>query len=375
MSDRSGATTAESAVDRLSQASQRTASDVERLAALVNALQARITSLESQLEATGSARTATADRLERLAAGLQRLERFERNLGEIRSEMTSVAGEAQRRLEAATKEWREQGTREHEQVVRAFDDFGERLNRIEAARDRDDTAARIESVARDVTRVGHFLQQVDDRASRLEQAPPRTDPAVSTRLDAFDGAIEDLRDHFDAWQRKIEEQSEIVRRARSVADSMRGQVDEISRAHHATAEAQRIAEARTEKALQALQAEGAEKWARFETARRHEWDKLAKELSERASAAAVTSERIEELAAHLDALATSTDEELDETRSVSLERYRRIVTALQSLRDATMGMLDETELGLPTGERSSVEDERKAARRRAFRARRSSASD
>jgi hypothetical protein len=362
-------------MDRLEQASHRTAAEVERYGALVAGLQTRVAALEAQSEATGTAGAAAADRVEQIAAGLQRVQRIEKMLDELRAEIATTAAESGRLIEVALKAARDSRDRELAKFTRGFDDLGHRMAGLESARDRDDTSRELEKLARDTARIGLRIDALDDRSARIEQAPPRTDPAVAARLEGFGGALVEMERRFDDWQRRIEDQSEIVRQARTVAESMRENVEAIERAHHATAEAQRLAADRSEASLLELREEVAERWKRFETARAHDWKRLERENTSRDSATKDTAVASAELATLIADLRQSIELKLEDEAAAIRELRRDLVRSVRRIQSACSEVLAVAEQGLPETERSDVVDEKRGAAREAFRSQRQERAD
>jgi hypothetical protein len=174
-------------------------------------LQARVARLEEQLAAANAARVSTAERVEGMSSGLHRLDRYEKGLVELRAEVAGVAGEAERKTAVAIKEAAAGWARAAERLGRQADDVAHRLGVLEGAKTRDDSAKRLDSLVRAQAELGTLIERLADRVQAVEHASPRTDPAVVARIDAADTGLVTLRRAFDDWQRRIEQQTEVVR--------------------------------------------------------------------------------------------------------------------------------------------------------------------
>jgi hypothetical protein len=242
--------------------------------------------------------------------------------------------------------------------------LGARIEALESAAAQDDTERHITTMRREIAALTLGVRAADERAEALERRPPRPEPTTVARVDELAAELRECRVAIESWQARIEEQSRTVREAQELAEVMDAKAAAMVVAHHATAEAQRVAEGNLRGLLQEL------RWDTFLVARQHDWAALAagNEVRDRATADAAN-----RLTEEVDAVRGAT-ERLEAVHEETAEEIRllrqSVVRSLDTLRDALVTAGGLVESGVPYDERSDVLEERQKALRRALRARR-----
>jgi chromosome segregation ATPase len=398
------ASTAPDSLDRLADALRRVTADLEaqnaaavRLQGRLEALEAHLAStqaaqadlavrleqlargaqapprghLDSQLEALRAGHSHTEERLERLADRVDTLGRLEARVAELRTELSRQIDAQDRALRTELATLAERRAADDAELGREIQLLQERLNGHELY------GGRLEMLDRRQGEVALAQQQLAVRAediaeqrTRLEDAMRRYEQQLEARVDGLSARVNELQEELAAWRQRIDAQDETLRAARTVADEVRTEAVRLQEAHHASAEAQRIAERRTADAVEAVRRESAGEWERFRAERRQDWERLAAATAERdaAQARAMASglEAAERRAAALEAgLAAEHDH-----RTAALAALR---TALELMLRRWGEAMSELEAAL--GERAASPQapgpaERRQALRRSLRARR-----
>lgn len=349
--------------------------EIEKLTALAIQLRARLDSVEEQLAASAAARTKTAGRIENLVAESTRLQRLEQTLSEVRSESARGLAELERKLTGDLKRAADRSVQAETNRRGELTLLETRLAELDGRIAREELPERVATVARETARVEARLDGLEDAHKRLENRPPRTDPAVTARLDALAGAISELRGDFAIWQKRLEEQRTVVQEARAIAERMAGIVASVERTHHATTESQRLAEERLLKLLAEVREEISARWSRFDQARAHDWDRLSVTNATRDHALA---ELQASVAALRDGFEASIGRLESDIHGVAAERQTalaRLVEGVAAVEGAFSAFRQTVESGLPNDLRTESGESRRLADRRAFRARRPTATE
>jgi DNA repair exonuclease SbcCD ATPase subunit len=393
-------------LEQISDAARRTAEAVESLRAELVAVRGRVDALEGQLLESQAAQRRTAERIERVAAEAERLKGLEALIPQIealreahvraderieavatqllriaRLENTvaqlgtalgqeieaqaqvlrgEVAAQAKQRVDdgrAVAREIQALGAR-----LEAAERFGPRLDAL-ARRQDEETQAIHAAVGR--------IEQVAADGPRFEESLSRGEQRFTAQLAGLAARVETLDAAIGAWRERIEAQSEAVRAAQGVADLMQAEVARILAAHHATSEAQRVAEGRVDATLAATRDEIEARWERFLAERAKHWAAWSRAIDTREAEtrAAIDAARAEVLD-QVDALQAGLEAGLGiQARDVT-ELHRQVAAFVRGLHDFSRQASETLEPGLPSADPSAVSAERRQALRRALRARR-----
>ena len=350
-------------------AQSRTAERLEQLAVTLDA-SAALDSLAAQVAAARAAQSDTATRVERLAADLTAIGRVEASLGQLRREVLEQLDGRERALRGEVGEIDARLGRDATQLGRELRALGERVEAWSGLSDRLAAMDRrqqeqLEAHARLEARV----EAVAAERATLTEALHRVEKQVGVRLDDLAERVGGLGAEIGAWRARIEAQSETVRDAHAVAAEMRAEAVRMREAHHATAEAQRIAEGRTNATLEVMRQEMDQVWAHFLQERARVWSDLKADNDDRDEHLARLDGQERDLSAQMEALDRRLGERIAGLSEALLDLRRDVTAALAHGRTAAEAAVAEVEGALPSGERSTETVERRQAVRRALRAR------
>jgi chromosome segregation ATPase len=361
----------EGAVAALQRSQERTADRVETLATTLDA-SARLDRLEERVGAVHAGGERTADRVETVAAEVQRVAGLENALGHLRAEIAERMSEQAEETSALQTRTREDFQKQIESTRLRIEEQIQRVERLEPLPGRIESLERRDE-ARDRT-VGEMVERVEQVAKEreaLQEIALRTEHETTSRVESLAAVTEALREELRVWPKRIEEQDEVLRAARLVAEEMRQEAVRLREEHGRTAEAQRVAEARVEHSLAALRQESADTWETFigrRTRERQEADRhrQTREETQRvalAEALEALEHRIQGRLLEMDGRLTGDEEALDTLRRVMAEvvvrwrdEYQEAARAIEAL--------------LPGSAKPALVEERRQALRRALRARR-----
>jgi chromosome segregation ATPase len=392
-------------IDQVAENARQTSASVESQAALLVNLQARVTALEAQLEAARgalergadriehlalsldasahlasldtqiegalSAQHHLADRLEQVVAQLGRIERLETAQSRARAETAAAIDARAAELRAEMRGLGEQRGRDRDETGRAITGVVDRIAALETLRDRVTGAERRQTES-DGT-IAQLAARVDEVAAErtlIEEASRRAEHHALSRIDALAAEVEALRGDVAAWRARIDGQEETVREARGVAEAMREEARNMHAAHHATAEAQRIAEGRVESSLAAIRQESDGRWAAFLQQRRVDWGGLERARSDRAAVLEALAQEARDTALALAPLEARLEAGIAAQARALQALRRELADTMGVWRTAAADVSAIIEGGLPPDEQSLVSAERREAMRRALRARR-----
>jgi chromosome segregation ATPase len=346
------------------------ASRVGTQAATLTGLGARLDSLDARLESAQAVGLHNADRIESVAAEHSEFARLEASVRHVREELLGAVA----RLETELRDSASAVSARHGR------DFGLISAELRALAGQieplADLAAAVDAVGRRASADEARVARLEGRIAEVAAERTVIDGRVSLAERHFETLVDGLRDKVAAYsdelpgyRSQIEMQTETVREARAVADAMRAEAERIAGAHHATAEAERLFEARVVKALEDHRDQVESGWERFRHAQEQQWSALAGANADRDRQLARFSGELESVREAVD----RTRSELVESRRVHLDAVvalrRDVAKGVAALRTAIGAAVGTIETGLPEDERSSAAPERREAVRKALRSR------
>jgi hypothetical protein len=347
-----------------------TAERVERLAGQLD-VSPQLGALSAQLEATRAAQSRLADRMEHVTAQLGQLARLEDALTHIRNEVVGQIGEREAALRTELRGFGEIIARDREANGRALAGLVERLEALGALADRVAVAeSRLGSTSDAAARAFARAEEVASERVAIEDAVRLAEQKSEARLAALAVTIEDLASEVATWRARIDAQTEAVREARGVADTMSLRARELLDAHHATAEAQRIAEGRVDASLAAMREDVRGHWDRFLQQRKVDWSELARARDLRGEEIAAQAAAVAARLADIDAALGRIDGRLIALAEADAAQRRTVAEAMSVWRTALVEATDIVEAELPPEQRTALAGERREAVRRDLRTRR-----
>lgn len=360
----------ESHVEAGRAAMMATADRVERLAVQLDVSQ-QVVAIAQQLEATRAAQTRLAERVEHMGAQIARVARVEDGLIHIRNE---VVGQIDEREAAVRMELRGQGdiiARDRDSTARALAGLIDRLEVIGLLTDRVSITERRLGVTSDAAaRAFARAEEVAAERIAVEETVRLAEQKTESRVDGLSMELEQLISEVAAWRSRIDAQTEAVREARAVADTMSIRAREIADAHHATEEAQRIAEGRVESSLAAMREETEREWRRFLQQRKVDWSELARSREARGEEIAAHVAAVAARLADVDEVLRRIETTLPALAEVDASLRRSMAQVMSVMRMAMAEATDIVETDLPAEEQTALAGDRREAMRRELRAHR-----
>jgi chromosome segregation ATPase len=365
-------TTTGDPITQISETTRRSAARVEALALELANLRTRLDGLDARVEGANSASLSTGERVESLRAEVKGLNWVEPALNRLQAEMASTQATQRHDAAQAVSQLQDRLVSEIDRLGAELGRLTVRVEALQSLTPRLDALERERgAVARSISAVDARVDQIAAERTGFQEELRRTDQRGLQRLEELLEPLKELQIEIDAWRGRIDQNAETVREVRTVADHMRAEVGEIRQEHHATAESQRVFEARVEGLLTAMRRESAEEWQRFLSQRDADWILLARANEQRDAAA-------EALRADLDA-AVARLAEVEAELPVGLARQVQALAELRrDLQQAFSGWRESfteataiVEGIVGQGETAAALEERRQALRRTLRAQRS----
>jgi chromosome segregation ATPase len=351
-------------------AQSQTAERVERLASDSDVKQA-MDAVSEQLTALRGAQTQASGRIETLASDLARISRLDAAIGHLRDEMSAKTEGAAASLLAeidATRKAQARDASELGRQVRALQQdsehlrqWSEKLVAVEHHQTESDS-----QTARLTTRVDQMAQWRPEFAEALA----RLELHLGSRVNGLVQQLTVLEGEFADWRNRIDQQSEAVREARSVAAGMQAEAERMATAHHAIAETQRIHEARIQASLADLRADLTGAWQESKQVVDRQWSSLADANAARDRASAALEAAVVAVDSRVDDLLQDTRRELEALAAAGHKLRADLAGALVAWRAGIDETIGAVEADLPQGKQSANAAERREALRLALKARR-----
>lgn len=345
------------------------AGQIERMAGDTD--RRRVEALEGQIEAVLANHTRTDERLTRLTEELERIRRTEDGLQRLRTELGLAIDRQGAAVTAELAQAGEQRSGETARVARELQAVLLRLETLEQLHTRLAATERQQGeISREQGQLAARVAAVADERGALQDLVNRAQQQQSAGLDQVVKELAGLQAEMATWRSALNANAEVVREARTQVDLARTEAAQMHQAHHATAEAQRLSEARVEAQLAELRREVADTWATFQKARELEHQERAKADAARDSDVRASIEQVARQAAEDRALLADRVEAEHQAAVVELADIRRMLALLaQAGQQAWAGLAAQTAADLPPEEPADEAGERRQALRDSLRAR------
>ena len=331
----------------------------------------QLASLGDQVAALRGGQEDAAHRVEQMAAHVTRLERLDAALGHLRDELGTRVVAAENALQTELAALRQERAREAAGTARELHELREALADTAALADRVTAAERRQSEAEGAgERAAARIDALAATRVELLDMVRRAEQGLVARMDEIARNIDTTATEVGRWRGRIDEQSEAVRAARGVVETVREEAARMSQAHHATAEAERLFEARVLAELTELRREAETTWAAFTQERRRDWSALAHANEQRDGALAALGESLAEAGVRLDDLERATATAMGRQADALVQLRIDAVGALATWKDAAARAVEQLEAALPRDDRSATAAERREVLRKSLRMRR-----
>lgn len=351
--------------------SRKSAARVESLGLEITQLRARLENLEGRLDGTHATFLASGDRIEALRAEVKSLGRLEAGLTQVQGELARETEARQRSGERDQAALQVRITAEADRLAREVGLLANRLEALEALPARLDSADRErQSAQRALTAIDARVDAVAaERAVFLEDLR-RSDQRYQARQEELLSQLRDLEAEIGSWRARIEQQSETVREARSVAEHMGEVVAGLRQEHHATVEAERMFEARLEGMLNDVRRELADDLQRLRNDRSADWALLTRANEARDAAAAALSQVVDDAVKRLAVVEVDLPAGMAQQTKALAALRSDLATALGQWRVTLGDATAAVEAAVGQADAPAALEERRQTLRRALRAQR-----